>query len=389
MMFGQNFDLNSRRSIFAIILINVIGPAAYIVQPALVQGFVEHLNFNEQQAGYVAAIEMWGVAITTVFFMFLTGLLNWRFAIACAALLMIVGNLLSLVFQDPFAFALTRGAVGIGEGVLISLGFTMLGLTRNPDRNFGLMVMWLLLFGAIVIVMLPKVYQLIGMDGLLIFFVFLSAIPLLILKRLPASTKERLQVAEGSINAPLIYQLLTVVSVTAFFIGIGAIWAYLFLIGVNAQGTEQSVANSLMTAQYVGAAGAFSAAILADRFGRIIPVTIALFGCLLAQLFFFDGLGFLAYFAGVCIFNFCYNLAHPYLYAVLSSIDRTGNIIRYAIAGQMIGIAIGPSIAASLVSPQSFSNVIFMSATFFLGALVLILPALLYHKGASTKPAFA
>lgn len=382
---NNNFDINSTKSITAIIIINVIGPAAFIIQPAFVQGVVELLGFNEKQAGYVAASEMWGVAITTAIFMFLTKTVNWRKVITCAVLLMVVGNILSIFFTDFLGFATSRAVVGIGEGVLISLGFTMLSITNNPDRNFGYMIMWLLLFGAVMMFLLPTIFGLVGMSGFLILLTLIICVTLPFIRHLPTSSKEHIHVVDDSITAKTGYRIISVISVLTFFIAIGAIWAYLFLIGIKAGGTEQGVANTLMAAQFIGAAGAFSAAMMADRFGRILPISFSLIGCLAAQFFMMDGNGLAKYIFAVCFFNFCYNMAHPYLYAALSSFDKTGDIIRFAIAGQMLGIAIGPSIAAYIVSPDNFNNVIILSVVFFGLALAFIYPALVDHQKKMTQ----
>ena len=48
---NQNIDINSTMAVTSAILISVIGPSVFIVQPGFVQGLVELLNFTEQEAG--------------------------------------------------------------------------------------------------------------------------------------------------------------------------------------------------------------------------------------------------------------------------------------------------------------------------------------------------
>ena len=59
-------DVNSPKSLFATIYLAVIGAAVFIVQPGFIQGLVELYGFSEQQAGYIASAEVWGIALTTV-----------------------------------------------------------------------------------------------------------------------------------------------------------------------------------------------------------------------------------------------------------------------------------------------------------------------------------
>lgn len=55
---SQAIDINSRPTIAAAMLMAVIGPEVFIVQPGFVQGLVELLGFTDSEAGYVASSEM-------------------------------------------------------------------------------------------------------------------------------------------------------------------------------------------------------------------------------------------------------------------------------------------------------------------------------------------
>jgi predicted MFS family arabinose efflux permease len=377
---ARHVDINSSISIIAAIYISVVGPSVFIVQPGFVQGLVEYYSFSEQQAGYVAAAEMWGIAITAVLLIFLTSRVNWRKIIYFSLALMILGNFASLLFTDVVNFSIARVIVGIGAGSLISLGFTIIGLTNKPDRNFGYLVMWVLIYGAVLLAALPTIFHLVGLKGLIVFFALFASIAFPLVKYIPRSAEERTELPEDSVTAGFLYRLMAVTSIFIFFSGIGVIWTYLFLIGIFGGGTEQQVANALMLSQFLGAIGAFAAAKLGSRFGRIKPVVAGLAGCLLPMAFLFGKMGLFVYILAVGTFNFAYNMTHPYLYAVLSSIDRSGKIFRYAVAAQMLGLAVGPAIAASVVEAESFAGVLWCSIGFFLLTLFLILPPLFNHS---------
>src|SRR5436853_97922 len=61
---------SERRGLVAAILVGVIGPEVFIVQPGFVQGLVEHLGFDDSSAGYAASIEVWGITATTLLMTF-------------------------------------------------------------------------------------------------------------------------------------------------------------------------------------------------------------------------------------------------------------------------------------------------------------------------------
>lgn len=360
-------------------LVNVVGPSVYIVQPGLVQGLVEHLGYSPAEAGYVTSVEMWGIAVGALLLMFFVSRLDWRVGLRLAATLMVCGNLASTIAQEPALFILARGVAGLGAGVMISLGFTLLGLTRNPDRNFGYMVMWVLLYGAITMALIPMIFAALGVRGLIALFTLIAFIPMLFAHYLPRSAKERSEAPADTVSVAPLFHYLIIAGIFVFFLGVSAIWAYLFLIGTNAGGTEQAVANGIMASQFAAAAGALTAATLTNRFGRIKPLTAALVGCFLPLFLLFDVTTMWSYLIGICLFNYSYNMAHPYLYAALASIDESGRKVTYAIAGQLLGMAFGPLIAASVVSSGSFSGVVIIAIAAFIVSLLLILPSLFNH----------
>ncbi len=162
-------DLDSRKTIWSTIYLATIGASVFIVQPGFIQGMVEHLGFSPQQAGFVASAEIWGIAVTTVVLAFTAHKLNWHWVLMGSLLLFIGGNLGSLIATEPNTFGTWRFLTGLGSGGLVSLCFTIIGLTGNPDRNFGYLIAWVLIFGAIGLWVMPTLFAFVGIKGLIMF----------------------------------------------------------------------------------------------------------------------------------------------------------------------------------------------------------------------------
>jgi predicted MFS family arabinose efflux permease len=353
------------RRVFVGILISVIGPSVFIVQPGFVQGLVSQLNMSEQQAGYIAAVEMWGIAASTLAMTFLTSRMNWRW-LACAAIFLItLGNLASVELGSPQALSVARGITGVGSGVLISLGFTIIGLTSNPDRNFGHLVMWVLLYGAAGLLAMPFAFATFGFDSTLIFFALFSLSALPFIRYLPRSGSERIVLEIGLIQGTWTSRALSIITVFIFFVAVGCVWTYLSLIGVHGGASEQSVGAALMVAQLLGAFGAYMAARIGNRAGRATPINLGLLGCALSLFLLLGTAHLTEYTVAISVFNFCYNMVHPYLYAAMASIDPQATIFRQAVAAQMLGLAIGPSIAAMLVKEANYDRVTMVGGALF------------------------
>src|SRR5882724_544267 len=258
-----------RRGLVAAILVGVIGPEVFIVQPGFVQGLVERLGFDERSAGYAASIEVWGITATTLLMTFFAHRFNWRKVIAGSLILVAVSNLLCIGVHDKMVFVLLRFLAGAGAGSLISLSFTTVGLTSNPDRNFGYLIMWVLLYGAVVLYLMPEA---------------------------------------DAVNLPATLKLLALAAMLAYFVAQGVAWAYLFLIGTAGGLSEQHVATALTLSQFAGVAGALLPAMIGSRFGRWRPLSVGIAGGALALVFLIGRFEYLPFILWVCVYNFFWNM---------------------------------------------------------------------------------
>jgi MFS family permease len=369
--------LNSSRSLSAAILMGVIGPEVFIVQPGFVQGLVAYLGFSEQQAGYTASAEMFGIAATTILLTFVARRVNWRVVFTCSLAVMFLSNALSTLVADAGFFTALRVISGLGAGGLVSLSFAAIGLTDKPDRNFGYLIMWVLIYGALGLMLMPSAYALGGIDTVLWFFALFPLVGLPFVQYLPVTGENAVAVLQDAVTLPAGQRCLALLAMLAYFLAQGVVWAYLFLIGLSGGLSEQQVANGLTLSQFAGIAGAFTAALVANRYGRSRPLTLGILGGALCLWFLVGDFAFLVYALAVSVYNFAWNLTHPYLLAAMASFDRRGRVVVYAVAMQMVGLAIGPSLAAAVIEPGQYVNVNLLGAALFVLSLGLVLPPVL------------
>jgi len=71
-------DVNSRATRYAAKWFGTVGVLAFIIQPGIVQGFVELLGLSDREAGLTASAEMTGVAITAILAAALAHRVNWQ-----------------------------------------------------------------------------------------------------------------------------------------------------------------------------------------------------------------------------------------------------------------------------------------------------------------------
>lgn len=358
----------------------VVGMQVFIIQPGFLAGLVNGRGLTEAWVGYIASGEMFGIALVAIIAAALGQKLPWRRAAIAATLLIASADLASIAAQSAPAFLLCRVAAGLGSGLLISLGYSVVGLARVPDRSFGYALVAILTYGAMGIFALPMAFDTIGADGILL---GLAAMALAIgpfLSWLPARSPigaagRHVEMRdEGRFRGILI-----LAAILIFFLGQGVIWPFLSLVGSHAGIDEQKVANGLTISQVAGIAGAFMAAWF-GAWGHLRLLAIGTLGCIVPLLGMVVGpLGAISYAVDVTLFNGAANLLTPLFMAMAAAIDHGGPLVQRATALQMIGLATGPLLAAPLAQTGSFDHVLILSAALFLlsfmaGALATRLP---------------
>ena len=354
---------------------SAIGAMSFIVQPVFVQGISNGLGFSAEQAGYAASAEMSGFALATILLVFLAGKINWHKAFYFLLSWIVLGNLLSSVIASDFnMFLVTRMMAGIGSGGVVSLSFAMVGMTSNPDRNFGLMVSVAMISGAIVMYLAPGIMEASGLSGLLYLFSALGAVGLFLVRFAPLSLKEEAQDTLEVSQTNWMPILLSVGAMFAFWLAQGGVWAYLGLMGEVKEAGVDDISKALTLSQFSGLAGALLPVIFASRFGRVWPMALALLAGVLPLLIFIYGTGGVQEFLIIAlIYNFGFNLGHPYLLAIMANLDATGRVVIYSVAAQTIGMAVGPAVTANVLSEFGYNGIAWFGIFFFIATFMMIL----------------
>jgi MFS family permease len=287
---------------------------------------------------------------------------------------MFVTNAASAYVHDLNLFAILRFFAGLGAGALITVSFTAVGLTRNVDRNFGLLIMWVLIYGALGLVVMPKAFEIVGMVGVLWFFALFPVVGFWAVRHMPRSGATVTEIRDDAVELSVPLKGAALLAMFFYFLAQGVVWAYLFLIGVNAGLTEQQVANGLMISQFAGVLGAFGAAWLAHRTHHALALIIGIVGGAIVLYPLVGDFGAMLYAVTVSIYNLAWNFVQPVLLSAMARFDRRGLVVVYAVAAQMWGLAFGPGLAASVIGEGHLSPVIWLGLFLFFLSLALILP---------------
>ena len=381
-MNDTSFDVNSRNTIFSAILLGTLGVLSFIIQPGIVQAFVTELSVGEPRAVDLAGIEMLGVALATIILAFGVTQLNWRQVTMAGLVFSIIGNCGSAFFasDDSGMFSAMRFVAGFGQGIIISISFTFVGLTKKVDRNLGYYLVLLLTYGALMFWQLPNIIGSIGLQGLFYTFAALTAIGLLTIKYLPRGANDRVEINPLARQLPIVLLLVAMLAILAYNMAIGVAWAILFLVGLDAGLSEQVVANSLFWSQVVAIFGALGSLVLPERISRFVPLYGGVLLSIVCIALLLDSPSYMQFLIAVCGFNFLWNFSLPFLLATVGDFDLKGRMMPIAIALQMIGLGIAPIIAARLIGDGTYWSAEMATILFFIASLIFLAVPMLRHR---------
>lgn len=349
------------RHVLAGMALVVIGMQVFIIQPGLVSLLVA-AGMDDATVGYAASAELFGIALATVAAASIGTRIDWKWLAGLSLLLMAGANLLSMVGVSGQIFLMLRLIAGLGSGFVISLGYAMVGMARDPDRSFGHLIIAVLVYGALGIFGLPAAGTVLGVGGVfgLLALMAVAGLPLVSLLRQPGAS------AASTVRTSARQAIpgLLLAAVFLFFLGQGVVWAFLSLIGERMGIAPQAVANGLTIAQLAGILGAFAAS-LGRRIGHRLLVAIGSIGCILPLAAMTLKLDAVAYGIAISLFNAAANLMTPLLVAMVAVLDEDGRMVQRAAALQMLGLAIGPAISTPMIG-NGFGPILALSMGLFL-----------------------
>lgn len=377
-------NVNSKAAILSAITLGTLGVLSFIVQPALVQGFVAHLGLSEPEAVNLAGLEMLGVAVATVILALPQNLvrwpLNWRQSLALGLVLAIIGNIASALLIASPQLWIARLVAGLGHGAIISLSFTFVGLTARIDRNVALYLVVLLTYGAIGLWAMPALLDTIGVAGLFAIFALFLTAGFATLRHVPASSSARDMPSPTARQLGLGLLAIGLAGVLSYNMAQGIAWAILFLVGIGAGHGEAEVAQALFVSQIFAVVGALGSVFLAERLGRWLPIAFGVLAGAACVALLIGKPEFTVFLVAVCGFNLLWNFVLPFILGAVSDFDGQGRMMGPAIAMQMIGLGGGPLLAAQLIEGGTYRSAEIVCIAFFLVSYVLLTIPMIRHR---------
>jgi predicted MFS family arabinose efflux permease len=361
--------------------ISAAGALVFNVLPAFLDSAGTGYALKDQEIGWIGASYGAGYSLITVTSFFWIARFNWR-AIVSLATALAACSLAASALAPHYAFLLgAMAAAGLGCGALYTVGTAVVSENHAPDRAFGVKLAVETFVGVAMLVVLPSlIADRFGFAGVSMALAGVAGVcGLVALRRIPARREagvtETGPASAQSESAATRSWLpwLGLGGLLVSFGGIAAVWGFLERIaptfGLSSSLTAQLVLGTLIVNAFSGVA----AALIGDRWGRVLPLAISMLLAFVGVVVLTFGHDVYAYAAGALLTYGTLSLPLSYQMGLISSADATGRVASLIPAALSLGGAIAPAVAGSLLTGLSYTPLYMLTAVTMLVGLAAFL----------------
>lgn len=370
----------------AIITLGTAGVMTFLAMPVIAAALVNVLGSSERDVGLFSTVQLITLSCGCLLSTFLPRGQFRRFGLVSLSV-MILCDLLCLMHPGWTVFLILRGISGAAGGVAVSQATAAMARTRNPERSFGLFLALQTILSIVCVYAMPP---LIGAFGFAAAYSVLLAFDLiaitLVATRLKTiSADEEHHAMPGNDLSGWLRSGGLLISILCFFIGVGAIWTFLALLGQGIGLDASHIALVLSISKLVAFAASFLPGIIGSRFGRIAPIVVAA-AILVAAVQVYSFAGSFAFFVlATAMFSFGWYVIYPFQLGALGQVDRDGRPMLAAAALTGAGLGIGPGL--TVIGPGGSAGIYLIATLAFIGAGLFAIVALL--RAPSSAPVLA
>ncbi len=386
MVLGKN--LNNTLAVLLVTVAGFVGFIPLMILPLLVSSYT-HTGFSQSLAGLVGTAQLLGVAVGIL--LLSQSLIRYGYAkaVAVAAVLIVLIELLSLGFEATLATFVFRFLSGLGAGVITGCTYSWLAGQKHPDKGFGVFLLVQFIIGSCLLYILPS---LVNEHGVVILsftflgFAFLALLLSGVFVNRPSGVNAE-DMEEHVRSVPLLSMisnrrsLYALIALGLFELSMAGIWAYAEVIGNWLEIAPLLVSKSLAASARAGIPGAFVVVILGGRLGRRVPIYFGISVIAVSLLALTLGVRTAAVFVLLMmLFNGAWAFTVPYMQGIQAQIGRSGSLVCLGAFVVMLSLSLGPAIIGLLMALGGLVGAIYGTL------LLLVFSLLLIHMVGGRRP---
>lgn len=320
--------------------------------PFTIGGLVDGLGLDVSRAGNLGAAELFSVALSALFLSSFLHRLSLTKVAAIALLTSALCQFLSATTENYLLLFLFRALVGAGCGALIAVVNSIVATSKTPETSYG----WIFTISAslftLLLICLPQALKFNDQQGL---FIALGCVTLLVFTQIPKiphtnndemdnrscnSLSSSSFSSSSSISIPTLAAFFFILTVVYIFMG-GA-WSFSERIAASIDIDLETVGLLLGLSTAAGIAGSFTAALIGNRLGLLLPIAIGFICSGLSVLLIVLAQDIWSFSAGVLLFGYIYTFCFTYVLSLAAALDRMGRIAIATNGYILIPYSMGP-----------------------------------------------
>ena len=390
----KNSIFDHPKAIAAAVILSIVGNAVFMGMPMLVGSLAETLGINEQQLGWLASADLIGIFFASVSVSLIINKVNRQTLAYIGIIVAIIANFFSTLFHDFDSLFAIRVVAGLGEGLCYAIGVASIAGTHKTARNFSILLFGLVAVNAIELYTFPSISDAWGVDGIFIFFCIAFFLTIFFIRWLPASAHNGLneegdtQLEQVNSAIPKWIPWLCLTAVGFVYINVGAFWAFIERLGVDASLSDDFISNTLALGTLFTLSGCVIATWMSKRFGQSKPL-LAAFVVMTSILFLLAfKVNALNYVIAATVFNFCWLFIDVYQLGTIGNIDHSGRYAALVPGAQGLTQSISPAVAGYILAEgYGYPGVMMLCAVGTIGAMICY--AIVYAKLKVVAPEIA
>lgn len=340
-----------------------------LVLPAMIGVLVDYAGMSDSSAGWSSSAHFFAAAAVGLLLSVRMHHINLRQITTWALALAVIADSASAFTAGESAlFFSARIIAGVMLGASYICSVAAFARYEGYERGFGLFVTLQFIVSGLGLYLVPVYADQIGAGGLFAGLAVLDVVALLLARFLPSAKADHLGAHPPQSEIKTLLTMTAILAVLGFAIfeaANNAQFAYIERFGVALDIPPEKIGFSLLIASLIGIPGAFAVVVIGQRFGTLGPLLFGIAIAIAGLITLINAETYNTYFIGSCCMGFSWAYCLPFIQSLLASIDRNGSAIAAGSSLSTFGSALGPGIAAVVVTGGRYENVFLLSMGLF------------------------
>lgn len=356
----------------ASLVCGVVGLVVVNTLPVLLGVLKTNLGLSVAALGSYGSAETIGLALGTLAAVFALRRLSPRLVAAVGLVLLCAADLASLWLPSISEMTAARWVGGFGTGFTQGACFLVYGESHR-EQNQAIYSIGQTGLAFLVILVTPAVVAAFGWRSMFVVLALLTVPALLLVRFFPSAAIRPTITHSTQERAPLSVAVwLALAGVSMFYVGEGALWAFLETIGDASGFPAETVHTAMTVCAAFGTLGPIVVLFLAERIRPIIPLVGSVALTLLAVPF-MQSRSPWVYGASISMFFFCLSVFAAYQFGVIAGAERSGRAAVLMFTANYGGFSVSAYLGGEMVGRFGYTSLQLFDGGMMTAALLTLL----------------